>query len=75
MLLMMRTPDPLGLFLVPRHGLWIPSRRRRARLMVRGAAATRVSLLDVLHAVGSEGVRENILCDAVSGACFPLDLL
>ena len=61
MLLMVRTPGPLGRLLVPRHGLGIPPPPRHARVMVLGAAATGVGLLDVLHAVGSEGVREYFL--------------
>ena len=58
---MMRTPGSLGRLLVPRHGLVIPSLCRHARLMILGAAAARVALLDVLHAVGSERVREYFL--------------
>ena len=61
MLLMMRTPGSLGRLLVTRHGLVIPPHRRYAWLMVLGAAAARVTLLDVLHAVGSEGIREYFL--------------
>ena len=61
MLLMVRTPGALGRLLVPRHGLGIPPPRRHSRLMVLGAAATGVALLDVLHAVGSERVREYFL--------------
>ena len=70
MFLMMRTPDPLRRLLLPRHRLVIPPPARDARLVVLGAAAGRVALLDVLDAVGSEGVREYVFCDAVSGACF-----
>ena len=58
---MMRAPGPLVRLLVPRHGLMIPPHRRHARLVVLGAAAARVALLDVLHAVGPEGVREDFL--------------
>ena len=75
MFLVMRTPDPLGRLLLPRHGLVIPPPARDARLVVLGAAAGRVALFDVLHAVGPEGVREYVLCDAVSGACFPVRVL
>ena len=69
MLLMMRAPDPFCRLLIPRHSLMIASRRRRAWLVVRGAAAGGVALLDVLHSISAEGVREEVLGDAVAGAC------
>lgn len=69
MRLMMRAPDPLGRLRIPLHRLMIPSLRRRAWQMVLGAAAGRVSLLDVLDAGCSEGIREYVLGDAVSSTC------
>lgn len=69
MLLMMRASDPLGRLRVPIYGFMIPPLCRRAGLMVDGAAAGRVALLDVLYTVGSEGIREYVLSDAVSCAC------
>ena len=68
MRLMVRTPGPLIRLLAPRHGVMIPPRRRDARLVVLGAAAARVALLDVLDAGGPEGVGEDFLGDAVAGA-------
>lgn len=69
MLLMMRTPDPLGRLLVPPNSLVIPPPRRYARLVILGAAAGRVPLLDVLHAIGPERIRQYVVYDAVRRPC------
>lgn len=69
MLLVMRTPDALGRLLVPHHGIVVAPPRRYARLVVLGAAAGRVPLLDVLHARGVEGVRQYVVNDAVRRTC------
>ena len=69
MLLMMWTPDPLGRLLVPPNSLVVPPPRRYARLVILGAAAGGVPLLDVLHAIGPERVRQYVVYDAVRRAC------
>lgn len=66
---MMWAPDPLLRHRIPIYHLLIPSLRSCARLMILRAAPCGITILDILHAGGSEGVWEYAFRDAVSATC------
>lgn len=69
MFLMMWASNPLGRLRVALYGTMISSLCSCAWRMIVGAAAGGIALLDVLYTVGSEGVWEYVLGDAVSSTC------